>query len=275
MKKSPSLRLPLILIVLALSLAGAAGAQEGRPFVLVESQPLDLGALTPSVATKAAPALSLREVAAPGEVLAPVSKAVPTKQSGCRAEPSSPAIGADIPQNYFGVPGPTTNPSLVGARQLLTSGPLNPIARTITLPLYRGRIQGTGERVWYIATDTTDLVNAEALGLNHSAKLAFAETGRGVRNAYLVGDELEFESGTVDFTPDHLVVPGPSATPFLPRICSTVITRPPGFDPIRLCSCSRSTDERFSRARLAIRRSSICAGMSLRFSTSRLNLVER
>ena len=36
---------------------------------------------------------------------------------------------------------------------------------TITLPLYRGELRETGENVWYIVTDTTDQVNAAALGI--------------------------------------------------------------------------------------------------------------
>jgi hypothetical protein len=78
----------------------------------------------------------------------------------------------------------------------------------------------TGENVWYILTDTTDAGNAEGLGLNFSAKLNFAATGRGVRTATLMRDGLlVFDVGAVDFSPQRQVVPGgPGERAFPPRI---------------------------------------------------------
>jgi hypothetical protein len=100
-------------------------------------------------------------------------------------------------------------PELIGPLQLLTAGQLDTEAGTITLPLYRGELRQTGENVWYIVTDTTDQANAAALGINHSAKLAFAESCRGVRTAEYDRDAtLLFDFGSVDFSPDRIVVPG-------------------------------------------------------------------
>jgi hypothetical protein len=74
-----------------------------------------------------------------------------------------------------------------------------------------------GTPVWYILTDTTDKANADALGLNHSAKLAYANVEGGTRTATLQNDlTLTFEAGTVDFTPERSVVPGPADAPFPP-----------------------------------------------------------
>lgn len=138
--------------------------------------------------------------------------------AGCSVDPASPAIGANVPRTYFGIPAPTVNPSLIGPVQLLTSGQLDRVQRTITLPLYRGQLV-TGEIVWYIATDTTDERNAEALGLNFSAKLAFADTGRGVRHASLQSDGLlVFQSGAVDFSPERQLVPNAEPNPFPPAV---------------------------------------------------------
>ena len=137
------------------------------------------------------------------------SRVEQTDTAGCRVEPSSPAIGADVPESYFGPPPATTNRSLVGPLQLLTSGPLDAEARTITIPIYEGEMARTGESVWYILTDTTDEGNAAGLGLNFAPKLNYAATGRGVRNATLMRDGLLiFDSGTVDFSPERRVVPG-------------------------------------------------------------------
>ena len=136
---------------------------------------------------------------------------------GCRVDPSSPSIGADVPLTYFGAAPSSVNPSFIGRLQLLTAGQLDERMGTIELPLYQGRMAGSGETVWYILTDTTDQGNAQALGLNFSPKLNYAATGRGVRNATLLrGGVLEFESGRVDFAPERRVVPGPATAPFPP-----------------------------------------------------------
>lgn len=135
--------------------------------------------------------------------------------------PAPASIGTDIPTTYFGPPPSSVEPELIGPHQLLTAGQLDLEAGTITLPLYRGKLRETGETVWYIVTDTTDRDNAEALGINHSAKLAYAEQCRGVRTAeYDRNGELLFDFGSVDFSPDRVVVPGnlenTAASPFPP-----------------------------------------------------------
>ena len=215
----------------ALSLVALAAPSFGRGLTIVESDPLgyaepaEEAALFPTKdfgGDSGVPAGELREifenVNLPGLPLKPFER-TEGDEAGCRAEPSSPAIGADVPLTYFGVPSPGTNPSLVGAVQLLTSGPVDTVARTVTIPLYEGRLFGTDEEVWYIATDSTDQVNAAALGINHSAKLAFGETGRGTRTATLTGDGLlVFDQGRVDFSPVRQLVAGPEPNPFPPAL---------------------------------------------------------
>lgn len=123
--------------------------------------------------------------------------------------PAPASIGTDIPVTYFGPPPSSVEPELIGPRQLLTAGVLDEEAGTITLPLYRGELKETGENVWYIVTDTTDAAAAEALGLNHSGKMAFADNSRGVRVAETRQDgTLLFHAGSVDFSPERVVVPG-------------------------------------------------------------------
>ena len=102
--------------------------------------------------------------------------------------PAPPSIGADIPLTYFGPAPSTTQKELVGPLQLLRSGTINMNESTITLPLYQGHVRGSGERVWYILTDTTDKGNADALGLNWSPKLANSAPGAmGEDNMALLG----------------------------------------------------------------------------------------
>lgn len=142
----------------------------------------------------------------------------PAKMNGCDISPVSPAVGAEIPELYFGPAPSTVDPRLIGPLQLLTAGVVDSFQGTITLPIYRGEMAHTGEPVWYVLTDTTDEGNASALGLNFAPKLNYADTGRGVRPARLERDGLlVFEYGMVDFSPEHVVTPGPEDAPFPPN----------------------------------------------------------
>lgn len=95
-------------------------------------------------------------------------------------------------------------------------------AGTITLPLYYGFIEEEDENypIWYIVTDTTDAANAAALGLNHSPKLTYADTGNAVRKAKIVNNDgmiqLKFENGKVDFKPKRSLTPGEGPNYFPP-----------------------------------------------------------
>ena len=133
-------------------------------------------------------------------------------------QPSPASIGADVPATYFGTAPSTVQKELIGPYQLLKAGTVDKEAGTITLPLYKGQLP-TGEFVWYILTDTNDERNAAALGLNFSAKLAYADVGRGVRRAsqQLIDGKtvVVFENGKVDFSPVHAVTAG-AAPHFFP-----------------------------------------------------------
>jgi hypothetical protein len=140
---------------------------------------------------------------------------VPALAQGNENQPAPGSIGADIPLVYFGPSPSQVQKELVGPLQLLKSGILDLNAGTITLPLYQGRM-ANNRTVWYILTDTTDRGNADALGLNYSAKLSYSAVGRGVRDAVLQGGgDLVFERGEVDFAPTQSVTPG-SAPNFFP-----------------------------------------------------------
>ena len=135
--------------------------------------------------------------------------------------PAPPSIGADVPVTYFGPAPSDVQKELIGPFQLLKSGKIDQNKSTITLPLYKGVIKGTGELVWYIVTDTTDKFNADGLGINHSAKLNYANVANSARKAKLINvkDELilEFASGAVDFSPDRAITPGKKPNYFPPK----------------------------------------------------------
>ena len=133
------------------------------------------------------------------------------------SQPAPPSIGADIPLTYFGPAPSSLDPNLVGPKQLLRAGTLDTTAGTITVPLYQGKLED-GRTVWYILTDTNDKGNADALGLNYSAKLTYAAVGKAIRTAKLEKDAtLTFKAGTVDFAPERTVVPGEGANAFPPQ----------------------------------------------------------
>jgi hypothetical protein len=130
--------------------------------------------------------------------------------------PAPAAVGADVPVTYFGPAPSSVQKELIGPYQLLKSGQIDQNAGTITLPLYKGRLQD-GRTLWYVLTDTDDPRNAEALGLNFSSKLTYADTGHAVRTANIGTDNLlVFDRGVVDFSPVHTVVAGDQPNPFPP-----------------------------------------------------------
>lgn len=132
--------------------------------------------------------------------------------------PAPASIGADVPLTYFGPAPSQVQRELIGPHQLLNAGQVDVAAGTVTLPLYQGRLQD-GRTVWYVLTDTDDRGNADALGLNWSAKLTYAAVGRAVRSATLAEDAtLTFANGTVDFSPERRVVPGTGANAFPPQV---------------------------------------------------------
>ena len=129
--------------------------------------------------------------------------------------PAPPSIGADIPLTYFGPAPAEVQEELIGPVQLLRSGTVDLDESTVTLPLYEGKMAGeNGEKVWYIVTETTDKGNADALGINYSPKLIYSE--QGARTATLANNTLTFQSGTVDFSPEHKVEPGEEPNAFPP-----------------------------------------------------------
>ena len=83
----------------------------------------------------------------------------------------------------------------------------------VTYPLYRGTSQG--RRVLYVITDASDLSVARALGVNYVPKLARAAGTAAVENSPSEigsGKGIAFPA-SVDFSPSHGLVPGPSGFP--------------------------------------------------------------
>ncbi len=129
-------------------------------------------------------------------------------------------VGTTIALTYQGPPASEINRNLVGPVRLLRSAMIDTAAMTATLPLYLGHMRD-GRTVWYLLTDTDDKGNADALGLNYSSKLSYADVGRAVRKATLdKNSELVFDVGTVDFGPEHKLTPGTGANAFPPKVAT-------------------------------------------------------
>ncbi len=134
---------------------------------------------------------------------------------GCNLFPAPPSVGSSVGLSYFGPSPSTTNPSLVGPVQLLNTGAVDATHGTITIPLYKGTLKGTKKNVWYILTDVSNQAVAQELGLNFSAKLGFAANAARTGNLDSNGN-IVFDAGTVDFSAQRNVVPGPAGQEFPP-----------------------------------------------------------
>lgn len=135
---------------------------------------------------------------------------------GCDLFPAPASVGASVPLTYFGPSPSTVNPSLVGPVQLLDSGTVDAAHGTITLPLYKGTLKGSGKNVWYILTDVSDQGVANELGLNFSTKLGFAANAARTGTLDTNGN-IVFDKGAVDFSPQRSIVPGPQGAEFPPK----------------------------------------------------------
>jgi len=81
---------------------------------------------------------------------------------------------------------------------------------TVTLPLVKGRHDG--RTVWYVVTESSSKEDARGRGVNFAPKLVNALGTRAVQQASLRGGVLNF-AGTVDFSLERIVVPGPNGFP--------------------------------------------------------------
>lgn len=108
-------------------------------------------------------------------------------------------------------------PSGKGAELFIRSARnLDLAAETVTLPLFKGRAPGGGGDAWYVITESSDRDDAEVRGVNPAPKLMNALGTAAVQTVAVVDGLIQF-SGTVDFSPERIVVP----------------SRPDGFPPLQ------------------------------------------
>ena len=151
---------------------------------------------------------------------------------GCNVIPPLASTGTKVSISEFPPADSLTDPELAGPVQLLRSGtfdiPIQSLTSvnigansprgTITLPLFKGAVKtSSGLRpAWYVILDAGDAGEADRLGVNFSKKLHNATAAARAATIRPDGTFL-FESGLVDFTPNHVVVPGDNDRPFPPR----------------------------------------------------------
>src|SRR3954454_2244540 len=76
--------------------------------------------------------------------------------------------------------GPVTYKKIT--KQFLTSGLVDLAREVVTLPLHRGRLS-SGETVWFVLTDVSDLTTAKTLGLTWAPSLSKAKNRASTRVA--------------------------------------------------------------------------------------------
>jgi len=151
---------------------------------------------------------------------------------GCNVIPPLASTGTKVNISEFPPADSLTDLELAGPVQLLRSGtfdiPIQSLTSvnigansprgTITLPLFKGAVKtSSGLRpAWYVILDAGDAGEADRLGVNFSKKLHNATAAARAATIRPDGTFL-FESGLVDFTPNHVVVPGDNDRPFPPR----------------------------------------------------------
>ncbi len=101
---------------------------------------------------------------------------------------------------------------------------IDKVNHTATLPVFQGEAPGVGP-VLFILTDTSNLADAERLGINWSPKLVNELGTAAVQNATLAGGggHAQFSqnsfvkfSGSVNFRGKRLLIPGPDLYPLNP-----------------------------------------------------------
>ena len=109
------------------------------------------------------------------------------------------------------------NPAFLGPVLLMKQAQVDLEKGTARLPLRKGRLK-SGELVWFVLTDTTDENIANLDGLDYSPKLAYGLTGKASREASIDRDgTFVFDSGKVNFAPEHSITPGAAPNFFPPK----------------------------------------------------------
>lgn len=103
-------------------------------------------------------------------------------------------------------------------KQFLASGKVDLTREVVTLPLHRGHLP-SGEVVWFVLTDVSDLATSKAMGLTWAPSLGKARDLPSTRASEMDGaNTFTFQSGRVDFSPSQTLVAGDGPNFFPPKV---------------------------------------------------------
>jgi hypothetical protein len=114
-----------------------------------------------------------------------------------------------------------------GARVFVPGAVLN-ADHTVTLTLHRGR--SGAQQVWYTVTEASDSGHADTWKASVAQKLANARGTAAVQKVTLDPDGTVVFPATVDFSPVHLITPGPAGFP--PVAAAPGAVGGPGYSPL-------------------------------------------
>ncbi|MBI3611196.1 MAG: hypothetical protein HY204_10930 [Nitrospirae bacterium] len=93
---------------------------------------------------------------------------------------------------------------------LLKSAKENADLTEVTLPIHEGR--RAGETVWFVVTESSNREDAARRGVHYAPKIANAKGTAAVEKVKVTDGIVEF-LGSVDFSPERIVQPGPTGFP--------------------------------------------------------------
>jgi hypothetical protein len=123
------------------------------------------------------------------------------KKNNNTPPPSTPGASNQKPSGVF------DNDATVFLKSAISIDTTDYAAKFVTLPLLQGWTK-TGQKTYYIITESSDFADAKKLGVNYSPILKNAIGSGGEQNVTRGADGLITFPGTVDFTPVRSVVAG-------------------------------------------------------------------
>lgn len=178
-----------------------------------KSQSLPPAPLAAALSFTCLAAAALTAASASAEV---INRGGPEAGTYHEARPAPAFLKGDL-NIVVGQPSPSeVNPSFLGPVLLMKAAQVDLENGTAKVPLIEGQLPD-GRKVWSILTDVSDRDLADLHGLVYSAKMAYGVTGNASREAVIEPDGTwTFDSGAVDFAPEHGVTPGAEPNFFPP-----------------------------------------------------------
>jgi hypothetical protein len=122
----------------------------------------------------------------------------------------------------------TSSPASAKGARVFVPGAVVNADHTVTLPLHRGR--SGNQTVWFVVTEASDSGHADSWQASVAQKLRNARGTAAVQKVTLDADGTVVFPATVDFSPTHVIVPGPTGFP--PNAAAPGAVGRPGYSPL-------------------------------------------